>query len=106
MHLDLVVDDLDAATAEVEQLGGPWLEPGTTRELEGFRWRCMADPEGNEFDLDVLPPVRRSRAVPPSFSVDAKDGRSTVLTRDPSPPDPATKSCKARLSKGRTTVIF
>ncbi len=57
VHLDLVVDDLDAATAEVEQLGGRWLEPGTTRELEGFRWRCMADPEGNEFDLDVLPTV-------------------------------------------------
>ena len=55
VHLDLVVDDLDAATAEVEQLGGRWLEPGTTRELEGFQWRCMADPEGNEFDLDVLP---------------------------------------------------
>ena len=33
-----------------------WLEAGTTRELEGFRWRCMADPEGNEFDIDVLPP--------------------------------------------------
>ena len=55
IHLDLVVDDLDAATAEVEQLGGQWLEPGTTRELERFHWRCMADPEGNEFDLDVLP---------------------------------------------------
>jgi predicted enzyme related to lactoylglutathione lyase len=55
VHLDLVVDDLDAATAEVEQLGGRWLEPGTTRELEGFQWRCMADPEGNEFDLDVPP---------------------------------------------------
>ena len=55
IHLDLVVDDLDAATAEVEQLGGQWLEPGTTRELEGFHWRCMADPEGDEFDLDVLP---------------------------------------------------
>ena len=55
VHLDLVVDDLEAATAEVEQLGGRWLEPGTTRELEGFRWRCMADPEGNEFDLDILP---------------------------------------------------
>ena len=55
VHLDLVVDDLDAATAEVEELGGCWLEPGQTRELEGFRWRCMADPEGNEFDLDVLP---------------------------------------------------
>jgi hypothetical protein len=27
-----------------------------TRELEGFQWRRMADPEGNEFDLDVLPP--------------------------------------------------
>jgi predicted enzyme related to lactoylglutathione lyase len=55
VHLDLVVDDLDAATTEVEDLGGRWLEPGNTRELEGFRWRCMADPEGNEFDLDVLP---------------------------------------------------
>ncbi len=55
VHLDLVVDGLDEATAEVEKLGGRWLEPGNTRELEGFRWRCMADPEGNEFDLDVLP---------------------------------------------------
>jgi predicted enzyme related to lactoylglutathione lyase len=56
LHLDLVVDDLDEATAEIEKLGGQWLEPGNTRELEGFRWRCMADPEGNEFDIDVLPP--------------------------------------------------
>jgi predicted enzyme related to lactoylglutathione lyase len=56
LHLDLVVDDLDAATAEIEGLGGRWLEPGQARELEGFRWRIMADPEGNEFDIDVLPP--------------------------------------------------
>jgi predicted enzyme related to lactoylglutathione lyase len=55
LHLDLVVIDLDPATAEVEALGGRWLEPGNTRELEGFRWRVMADPEGNEFDIDVLP---------------------------------------------------
>jgi predicted enzyme related to lactoylglutathione lyase len=55
LHLDLVVDDLDEATAQVEALGGRWLEPGNTRELEGFSWRCMADPDGNEFDLDVLP---------------------------------------------------
>jgi len=55
LHLDLVVDDLDEATGEIEKLGGRWLEPGNTRELEGFRWRCMADPEGNEFDIDVLP---------------------------------------------------
>jgi predicted enzyme related to lactoylglutathione lyase len=55
VHLDLVVEDLDAATAEIESLGGRRLEPGTTRDLEGFRWRIMADPEGNEFDIDVLP---------------------------------------------------
>jgi len=56
LHLDLVVENLDAATAEIEGLGGRWLEPGQTRDLEGFRWRVMADPEGNEFDIDVLPP--------------------------------------------------
>jgi len=53
LHVDLRVDDLDAATAEIEGLGGRWLEPGTTRDLEGFSWRCMADPEGNEFDVYV-----------------------------------------------------
>jgi predicted enzyme related to lactoylglutathione lyase len=55
-HLDLIVEDLDASTAEIEALGGRWTEPGDTRELEGFMWRCTADPEGNEFDIDVLPP--------------------------------------------------
>ncbi len=55
LHLDLVVEDLERATAEIEGLGGRWLEPGTTHDLEGFRWRCMADPEGNEFDIDVVP---------------------------------------------------
>jgi predicted enzyme related to lactoylglutathione lyase len=55
LHLDLVVEDLDVSTAEIEALGGAWLEPGTTRELEGFLWRCMSDPENNEFDIDVLP---------------------------------------------------
>jgi predicted enzyme related to lactoylglutathione lyase len=55
LHLDLIVEDLDEATAEIETLGGRWLEPGNTRELEGFQWRGMADPEGNEFDIDVLP---------------------------------------------------
>ena len=55
LHLDLMVDDLDEATAEIERLGGRWLERGDTRELGGFRWRCMADPEGNEFDIAGLP---------------------------------------------------
>jgi predicted enzyme related to lactoylglutathione lyase len=51
LHLDLDVPDLDAATAEVESLGGRWLEPSNTRDLDGFRWRLMADPQGNEFDI-------------------------------------------------------
>jgi predicted enzyme related to lactoylglutathione lyase len=55
LHLDLIVDDLEKSTAEIEALGGRWLEPGNTRDLEGFRWRIMADPEGNEFDIDVVP---------------------------------------------------
>lgn len=55
LHLDLIVADLDEATAEIEALGGRWLEPGRTRELEGFRWRCLADPGGNEFDIGTLP---------------------------------------------------
>jgi predicted enzyme related to lactoylglutathione lyase len=36
-------------TKRVEALGGHWIEPGTTRELDGFEWRCMADPDDNEF---------------------------------------------------------
>jgi len=51
----LPVGDLDQATAEAEALGGWWLEPGSTRELEGSRWWCMADPEGNESGIDVAP---------------------------------------------------
>jgi predicted enzyme related to lactoylglutathione lyase len=55
LHIDLIVDDLDGATDEIETTGGRWLEARTVRELEGFRWGCMADPDGNEFDIDVLP---------------------------------------------------
>ena len=55
-HFDIVVDDLDAETARVEELGGRWIEPGKTHELETFSWRCMADPEGNEFCLYLMPP--------------------------------------------------
>jgi predicted enzyme related to lactoylglutathione lyase len=65
LHLDLVVDDLDLATGKIETLGGRWLEPGRTRELEGFQWRLMADPEGNEFEIDVLPTDARISVVSP-----------------------------------------
>jgi predicted enzyme related to lactoylglutathione lyase len=50
MHLDVSVTDLDVATARVLELGGSW--PGEVqRQLEGFTWRTLADPEGNEFDI-------------------------------------------------------
>ena len=56
MHLDLIVTDLDAEMTTVLGLGGVWTEPGLTREVDGYRWRVMADPEGNEFDLQMQPP--------------------------------------------------
>lgn len=46
LHLDTGVDDLDAARARIEQLGGRHVED---HEIMGFSWRVMADPEGNEF---------------------------------------------------------
>jgi predicted enzyme related to lactoylglutathione lyase len=51
LHLDLSVDDLAAATARVEELGGSW--GGAERTLESFTWRTVADPEGNEFDIAI-----------------------------------------------------
>ncbi len=54
-HFDLVIDDLDASTARVLELGGDWLgEPDVTHELMGFTWRPMQDPEGNEFCLYLM----------------------------------------------------
>ena len=55
LHLDLIVEDLEDATAAVLALGGSWLVDGHTHELDGYRWRTMTDPEGNEFDLQVQP---------------------------------------------------
>ena len=56
VHIDMFVDDLDAGTARVEELGGRWTEPGTT--VEDGRWlsRVMADPEGNEFCICLVHP--------------------------------------------------
>ena len=48
LHVDLAVDDLDGAFARIVALGGS----GVSDILEmpgGYRWRVMADPEGNEF---------------------------------------------------------
>jgi predicted enzyme related to lactoylglutathione lyase len=54
-HVDVLVDDLDQGTSQVEALGGRWTEPGNTVELKGFCWRCMADPDGNEFCIVAEP---------------------------------------------------
>jgi predicted enzyme related to lactoylglutathione lyase len=50
LHLDIEVEDVDEAQAEVEALGG-WRLPMEDFSEYGFRWRQMADPEGNEFCL-------------------------------------------------------
>jgi predicted enzyme related to lactoylglutathione lyase len=52
MHLDFEVDDLEATTARILELGGSW--PGVEHTLERYRWRTVQDPEGNEFDITVV----------------------------------------------------
>jgi predicted enzyme related to lactoylglutathione lyase len=48
LHVDLEVDDLDEAVSRIRALGGS--TASDVRELPGgYRWRVMADPEGNEF---------------------------------------------------------
>jgi predicted enzyme related to lactoylglutathione lyase len=48
VHLDVAVEDVDAASARVETLGGTKLHE---IEESGIRWTVMADPDGNEFCL-------------------------------------------------------
>jgi len=51
MHLDFQVEDLDVTTERVVALGGS--RGGADHRLDGSRWRTLADPEGNEFDVTV-----------------------------------------------------
>jgi predicted enzyme related to lactoylglutathione lyase len=50
LHFDIAVEDPDSATSRIEDLGGQRLSLEDFGEY-GFRWRVMADPEGNEFCL-------------------------------------------------------
>jgi predicted enzyme related to lactoylglutathione lyase len=50
LHFDVLVGDLEEASTRVEALGGSKLT-GEEHEEYGFRWRIVADPEGNEFCL-------------------------------------------------------
>ena len=45
-HPDLEVKDLEAVTALAESLGATRV---ADHEEDGYAWRVMADPEGNEF---------------------------------------------------------
>jgi predicted enzyme related to lactoylglutathione lyase len=51
VHLDLRVEDLDAATEAVLAIEGTW--DGNEWTLDDARWRTLRDPEGNEFDIYV-----------------------------------------------------
>src|SRR5680860_674781 len=48
MHLDLLVDDVEAEVHRLELLGATRLTP-TAHEEFGQIWYVLADPEGNEF---------------------------------------------------------
>jgi hypothetical protein len=70
------VDDLEAATARVEELGGRlWTERGEILDDGGLISRIMADPEGNEFCL-VLSPSKAAQWHPaPDAVVVRNEGR-------------------------------
>ena len=48
LHVDLAVEDLDGAFAQIVALGGSAVSD-ILEMPDGYRWRVMADPEGNEF---------------------------------------------------------
>ena len=48
MHLDLLVDNLEAEVTRLCGLGAATVTP-VAREEFGQRWLVLADPEGNEF---------------------------------------------------------
>lgn len=50
VHIDTGVADLDEGQRRIEEIGGSLVEE---QEVQGYRWRIMADPEGNEFCIGV-----------------------------------------------------
>lgn len=50
-HLDIAVDDLDEAERRIERLGGRLVR--RSRLANGFEWRVLADPDGNELCIFV-----------------------------------------------------
>jgi predicted enzyme related to lactoylglutathione lyase len=48
MHLDIIVDDVEAEIQRLQSLGAHRIDDGV-QSLGGTRWVRMADPEDNEF---------------------------------------------------------
>jgi hypothetical protein len=48
MHLDIVVDDIEAEVDRLQALGAHRIDEGV-QSFEGTRWVRMSDPEQNEF---------------------------------------------------------
>jgi predicted enzyme related to lactoylglutathione lyase len=48
LHLDVAVEDIEAATERLESLGGRRIDAEIGHEV-GYAFRAVADPEGNEF---------------------------------------------------------
>ena len=46
LHLDGYHEDLDSLTAQIEELGGSYVD---RHHVPGFVWNVYADPEGNQF---------------------------------------------------------
>jgi predicted enzyme related to lactoylglutathione lyase len=74
VHIDVYVDDLDVATARIEELGGRWTD--NTTVVDGT-WvtRIMADPEGNEFCICLAPTKLKQWRAAPDEVVVRNDGR-------------------------------
>lgn len=54
LHLDFGVPNLEEATTQIIELGGAHAED---HAWEGFNWRVMTDPDGNEFCIgEVISP--------------------------------------------------
>jgi catechol 2,3-dioxygenase-like lactoylglutathione lyase family enzyme len=54
LHFDVKVPDLEASAVELEKLGASRAPEGGPFEEDGYRWRIMLDPEGNEFCIAVM----------------------------------------------------
>ncbi|WP_460662602.1 VOC family protein [Kribbella swartbergensis] len=52
LHLDLLVEDVEAEVSRLESLGARRLEDHAEY---GTRWSVLADPESNEFCVGLLP---------------------------------------------------